>query len=372
MLSVNQVLISKLILNNFRNFLVKEFYFSSSNIVFLGCNGVGKTNAMEAISLVARNNSLRNSEIEDMINNQSQQFINYYELLNHQFIENIRISFDNSVKKKSWQINGEPYNSKRQGDIKNFFINFIFLNPQIEQLFISGKSSRRDYLDKIITDIDFNHLNRINNYQKLLKERLIILQNFKQDNKYKSWLEIVENKIVELGIAIASARIESIEFFNKAIASFVSSFPKVKLLVIGDVENAVMKHSSIQIENLYKQKLEESRVHDLESFKTNFGIHRSDFDAIFLDKNISATQCSTGEQKAIMASITLARAKISVNYKNQPTIMMIDEIASHLDNRRKNDLFEEIFSIKVQSFFSATSADLLPNNHLQKMQQIIF
>ena len=107
-------------------------------------------------------------------------------------------------------------------------INFIYLTPQIEQLFIHGKSARRDYLDKIVCDLDLSHQNRLNDYQKLLKERLLILQKYRNQNTGNKWLEIVENKIAEVGIAIAFARIEAVEFFNKAIESFNSNFPKTK------------------------------------------------------------------------------------------------------------------------------------------------
>ena len=111
-----------------------------------------------------------------------------------------------------------------------------------------------------------------------------------------------------------------------------------------------------------------NRQNDLENFKTEFGIHRADFDAIFCDKNLSATKSSTGEQKAIMISISLARAKISASYKNQPTILIFDEVVSHLDNQRKIHLFDEISQTNLQSFFSATSQDLIPASKINNFE----
>ena len=115
-----------------------------------------------------------------------------------------------------------------------------------------------------------------------------------------------------------------------------------------------------------KNKLKEHRARDLENFKTDFGVHRCDFDAIFVEKNMSATLCSTGEQKAIMISITLARAKISATYRNQPTILIFDEIVSHLDEKRKSDLLEEVSAANLQTFLSATTANLIPQEFLKK------
>lgn len=369
--------ISKIFLTNFRNFLSKKIEFSAPFILFTGANGLGKTNILEALSLLGRNSSLRGCSFEEMIfdnpltQEKKQEFTLYAEILNHQFIEKIAVSFDSLQKKKSFYINGEAMNSKRQTDVKNHLINFVYLTPQLEQLFILGKSERRDYLDKIVSDLDFEHSSRINSYQKLLKERLLILQKYRDQNSAAKWLDIVEANIAELGVAIASARIEAVDFFNKAIASFSSNFPKPRLQVIGDVEQELIKQSAMKLEKFYQEKLAQNRQLDLASFRTEFGVHRSDFDAIFSDKKTSALRSSTGEQKATMIGITLARAKISANYKNQPTILIFDEVVSHLDDKRKSDLFAEIKAANLQSFFSATGADLIPQEYLNGEMQII-
>jgi DNA replication and repair protein RecF len=372
--------VRKLALTNFRNFLTKKLEFSHPLILFSGANGVGKTNILEALTLLGRGSSLCGSDFEEMIftdaatQKKQQQFGLYAEIFGHEFIEKIGTSFgfqsQGKPKGRVFEINGEALNSKRQSDLRSYLINFICLTPRLEQLFILGKSERRDYLDKIVSDLDAEHSGRVNHYQKLLKERLLILQKYGAQKTAEKWLNIIENQIVELGMAIASARIEAIDFFNKAIASFASNFPKPELLVIGDVEQSVMKQSAMQLEEAYKIKLQENRSGDLANFKTNFGVHRSDFDANFREKNASATRSSTGEQKSIMIGITLARAKISANYKNQPTILIFDEVVSHLDERRKKDLFTEIAETSLQSFFSATSADLLPQQNSNLMQVI--
>ncbi|MBU6338677.1 MAG: DNA replication and repair protein RecF [Rickettsiales bacterium] len=363
--------ISKLILTNFRNFSSKKLEFSSQLVFLFGENGVGKTNILEGLTLIGRSQALRPADFEEMINNESKNgFTVYAELVNHDLIEKLGVAFDLEKKKKLFQVNGEILSNKKQNELKNKLINFIYLTPQIESLFISGKSERRVYLDKIVSDIDVEHQNRINSYQKLLKERLLILQKYKSNDSVK-WLDVIENQIVELGMAIASARIETVDFFNKAINSFSSNFPKPQLQIIGDVEQNVMKQSAVLLEENYRQKLKENRNSDLVNFKTAFGVHRSDFDAIFTKKNISAKFCSTGEQKSIMASITLARAKISATYRNQPTILIFDEVASHLDNKRKSDLFEEIKETKLQSFFSATTQDLIPKKYLFQSKNLL-
>ena len=366
--------ITRLLLQNFRNFEYKKFSFNSNLIFLSGNNGIGKTNTLEAISLLGRNSSLRGDDLEEMVMQNSQNSANSFnifaQLQNNDYIDNLAIKYDKNLRKKIYEFNGEVATSKRLIEFKNYLINFIFLTPQIEQLFIMGKSTRRDYLDKIVCDIDLSHQNRLNDYQKLLKERLLILQKYRNQNNGNKWLEIIEGKIAEIGIAIAFARVEAIDYFNKAIDSFNSNFPKTILVIRGEIEDLAINQKAIFIEDFYRQKLIENRQIDAENFRTEFGVHRADFDAIFCKKNCLATKSSTGEQKAIMTSITLARAKISSNYKNLATIIILDEVVSHLDDSRKSQLFDEINNIDLQCFFSATSQNLIPNNYQQNFEII--
>ena len=234
--------ITKVILTNFRNFLTKKIEFNNQLILFVGKNGVGKTNILESLTVLGRGQNLRSSDFEEIIffdsNNQARksQFTVYAEISNHDLIEKIGTSFDLQKKKKIFQINEEILSNKRQSELRSQLINFICLTPQLEQLFILGKSQRRDYLDKIVSDIDSEHNNRVNSYQKLLKERLMILQKYGSNKSGEKWLDIIENQIVELGVAIASARIEAVDFFNKAINSFSSNFGK-----------DYIKHTQIQL-----------------------------------------------------------------------------------------------------------------------------
>ncbi len=362
--------ITKLNLENFRNFKAKSITFSSNLVLFAGKNGSGKTNLLEALTLFGKNPNLRGSDMEEMllINHENKEkqsrFALSCEIKNHDFIEKIGISFDKN-NKKTLIINGEVAKNKKNDDSKDYLPNFIWLTPQLELLLISGKTARRDFLDRIVCDIDYSHNSRLKNYQKSLRERLLILQKPANKNQ-EIWLKAVENKISELGSAITLARHEAIDFFNQAIDSFESHFPKSKLEIIDDTALVDTGYNAIKIEELYQEKLKNNRQNDKESFKTHFGIHRSDFSATFLEKNSSANYASTGEQKSIMLSITLARAKISSKYKNQPTILILDEIVSHLDEKKKLDLLDEMQKTDLQCFFSATSKNLIPNEFLEK------
>jgi DNA replication and repair protein RecF len=362
------MIFSKLNLHNFRNFQNKNFDLAKKIILIYGDNGVGKTNILESLTLLGKGPTLRNSDFDNLLFIDTQQNLKFDNLvvsadfIDNEAIEKIAINYCKSDKKKKIYINGEVLTSKKLAEYKNYLPNIIFLTPKLEQLFINAKSDRRDYLDKIVCDIDANHQSRINNYQKLIKERLLIMAKNQQKNIDK-WLDIVENKIVEIAIAIASARVETIDYFNRAISSFSSNFPKIQLKIIGDFESQIMNKKAVEIESFYLSQLQKNRESDLRDFKTNFGIHRSDFSAIWIEKNIEANNCSTGEQKSIMISITLARAKISSEFKKQPTILIFDEIFSHLDQSKKQILLDEIIRSNIQTFFTSTNSDFISQNH---------
>lgn len=363
---MQNIKITKLILENFRNFRTQSLNFESNLILFVGKNGSGKTNLLEALTLFGKNPNLRGADFDDMIHLnhdskvQENSFSTSCEIDNHDYIEKLGINFQKNGK-KTQIINGDIVKNNKNNDSKNYLPNFVWLTPQLELLLISGKTSRREFLDRIVCDIDFNHNKRLSSYQKSLRERLLILQKPMNKNQ-ESWLSVVENKISELGTAITLARHEAIDFFNNAIESFESNFPKSKLQIIDNTELVATNYNALKIEQLYQEKLKTNRNHDKEAFKTHFGIHRSDFSAIFLNKNSSANFASTGEQKSIMLSITLARAKISSQYKNQPTILILDEIMSHLDEKKKLNLLEEMRNANLQCFFSATNKNLIPKD----------
>ncbi len=370
-------IIKQINLHNFRNFTKQQFIFQQPIVLLYGNNGIGKTNLLEAISLFGKNGSLRQANNLEMLNKQEtfwqetfwQVSLDFtYDFACDFYYQNLALHFEKNSNKKTWLINQQNQSNSRQSDLKNYLPNFICLTPQLEQLFILGKTAKRDYLDKIVLDVNLQHQTYLNQYQKLLKERLLILQQKSSNNN--TWLEVIEKKISELAITIAFTRQEAISFFNQSIATFHSFFPKVILQIEDETEQNTHHLSGLEKEKFYQQQLNNNRQLDSISGKTNFGIHKADFSAIFLAKNTLASYCSTGEQKLIMLAISLARAKISAYYKKQPTILLLDEVFSHLDNDYKKYLLTEIYDLQIPAFFTATTNLMLPEGFCDKIDLI--
>jgi DNA replication and repair protein RecF len=346
--------ISQLKLTNFRNYLSQNFNFTHKVIAIYGNNGVGKTNILEAISLLTKGNGIKNAEFDEMIcrQNHLNNFTIYSNLEHHPDIENIGTSYSRIDNKKIFQINNKILTSHSRNKTSPAI---IWLTPQMDNLFCSSKTLRRKFLDKIVADIDTHHNSRLNLYNHSLRERINLLNNFA--NKQENWLDIIERKIAELGTAIATARNEAIYYLNQAILQNNHHFTKTNVKMIGELEDWAQSHKAIEVEEKFIEKLKANRPIDKKSGRTNFGVHRSDLTAILLDKKIEAKFCSTGEQKSILIAITFARVKIFSLLNLPSAILLLDEIVSHLDNQKRANLLEEISQLNCQSFLTATNKD---------------
>ena len=223
----------------------------------------------------------------------------------------------------------------------------------MDNLFCSSKALRRKFFDKIVADISPEHISSINLYNHSLQERLNLLHHF--NNTQNRWLDIVEQKIAELAVAIASARNDAISYLNRVIKQNNSNFTKATIKIVGEIEEMAQSHKAIEVEEKIMQKLMANRLVDRASGRTDFGVHRSDFIAILDDKKIEAKFCSTGEQKSVLIAITFARIKIFPLLNLPSAILLLDEIVSHLDDKKRADLLQEIATIHCQSFLTATN-----------------
>jgi DNA replication and repair protein RecF len=349
--------IKNLKLDNFRNYQSRNFQFDAKIIAISGKNGVGKTNILEAISLLNKGHGLKGAEFCDMIFAQKSQqnFTIYSDVENHPHLENIGTSFLSLENKRIFQINHKILTSATRQ--KNF-PTIIWLTPQMDNLFCSSKTLRRKFLDKIVADIDPFHNTRINSYNHSIRERINLLQRF---GNRENWLNIIERKIAELGAAIAIARNEAVSYLNQTILQGSDNFTKSEIRIIGDAEQIVLTQKAIAAEEQFAIRLKNNRELDLKSNRTNFGVHRSDLTAILLGKDIEAKFCSTGEQKSILIALTFARIRMFSLLDLPMAILLLDEIVSHLDDQKRADLMNEISTLNCQSFLTATSKEFFNN-----------
>ena len=336
---------------NFRNFNNLNLSFDKKLNIFFGKNGCGKTNILEAISLIDKGRGIRNSLIFNLIKKNKDNFLikNSLEIKYNNY--NIEISSEkkNDKLKKIIKINDDL--SKNSVDFLYESLSYIIFLPEMERLFQTSPSQRRNFLDRLIFSRrnDYNKL--INKYKKFLIERIKILQGNIIDD---DWLDNVETEICNLGMEIYKERFTQIGFINSNFISLKTDHKfqfNVELKIKDDFFN-----NQITFEQ-YLSNLQESRIFDKKYGGTKIGPHKSDLIAI-IDDDLEASLLSTGQQKTIVLMILLSQCNFLVNYKNINPILLFDEIGSHLDLSNRQILLDMINKFEIQFFLTGTDKNL--------------
>ncbi len=348
--------ISKLQLQCFRNYRSLSIELNANPVVLSGNNGSGKTNILEAISLLSPGKGFRKIKLSDadMISEGRGLFPwSLSAIINKGIEESLvgtgRLSLGDS--KRITKIDRDVV--KNQSELTSIF-SVMWLTPQMDGLFMGSSSDRRKFLDRLVYNFDPEHASRIFSYEYTMRERAKILQQ----NNDAAWLSVLENKMAERAVSIAAARLDTIEHIQAVINEFKTAFPKAIIGVEGHVEEIMRNNSALQAEEMLRKQLFETRAYDAKSGRTNVGTHRSDFVVFHAEKNMHASSCSTGEQKALLLSIILAEARAKSIWKGGVPVLLLDEVVAHLDEVRRISLFEEIFSMQSQVWMTGTDIEL--------------
>lgn len=328
-------------LYNFRNHdSIKFFDLSDSPVVITGNNGAGKTNILEAVSLLTSSKGLKSSKIIDLNNHNYPNYL-WKIIANVKTIYGLKeIVTQRYVKgpgkdSRLIYIDGQPIKKKSE---LNEIIKVVWLTPAMQQIFSGPSTDRRSFFDQIVSNFFPNHSTHLSQYDKSTKERLKLLKNNQFDDHWLSALE--QNMFNEAGI-ISDARMQTLALLNSAIAENDTAFPKAILSLVNE---------PIQADFLLRQK--HNRSLDSSTGRTNLGPHLFDMETLFKKKNMPAKFCSTGEQKALLLNIVLAQSYALISKFNIIPILLFDEVISHLDQESRSLLFDEILKIKSQAWLT--------------------
>lgn len=348
--------ITRLVLNRFRNHPSFDMSFPASHIAIVGKNGAGKTNILEAISLLAPGKGLRSARLSDMESYDADPtphtgnwsvFASLNTPAGDVSIGTGKTPEDTSDKRRI-KINGEPVSGQTE---LSQYLSVCALTPQMDHIFAEGISSRRHYMDQLTGQFYPDHIRHLSIYNHARTERMKLLQ---RGNADPIWLDSLEKRMSEHTFAIAAARRESIALLQQSVDAMASSFPKARLEAKGEVETLLATHSSLEAEDRYREMLTASRRSDQQTGRTEHGSHRSDFIAIHESTHLPAEYCSTGEQKALLLTITLATARAKQQWFGVSPLMLLDEVASHLDETKRDALFLELQQLNSQCWMTDT------------------
>lgn len=354
-----QTHISKLALTNFRNYAGLAIDLAPGAVVFSGDNGAGKTNLLEAISLLTPGRGLRRAPYADVAREGGDGGFALHARLDGpdgQVEIGTGISGGDSAGEggRRVRINGS---SARSAEEMLEWLRVVWLTPAMDALFTGPAADRRRFLDRLVLAIDPGHGQRAIDYEKAMRGRNRLLTEGSRDDR---WFDAIETQMAETGVAIAAARAEMVRLLAAMIDRLPDTgpFPQADIGLSGELEAEIAIAPAVDVEERFRRTLAEGRDRDRAAGRTLEGPHRSDLVVRHRPKAMPAELCSTGEQKALLVGIVLSHARLTGEMSGMTPILLLDEIAAHLDGGRRAALFSILEDLNCQAFMTGTDAAL--------------
>ncbi len=326
-------------------------------IVLNGPNGAGKTNILEAVSLLTPGRGLRGAANEDIQKkNAGGPWVISAAVETGGALVQLGTGMGEGGGKRLVRINGVA--AKAQIALSDYLA-CVWLTPQMDRLFLDGSGGRRRFFDKLVFTFDPGHAGRITRYENAMAQRSKLLREGKAE---PAWLKSLEGQMAETGVSIAAARLDFLHRMQRACSGAHEKeeafFPRALLSLSGTVEELLARTPAIEVEEMFAYQLAHARVRDAETGGAVTGPHKADLLVRYAAKDMPADQCSTGEQKALLIGIILAHARLMAAERGAPPVLLLDEVAAHLDESRRAALFDLLVDLGAQVWMTGTDQTL--------------
>lgn len=351
--------IRRLTLSNFRSYHAAQIELSQAGpVVLTGANGAGKTNLIEAISMLAPGRGLRRATMEELAFSEGDgAWAVSAEIEGMLGLATLGTGIDppageDSAPSRICRIDREAVSSAAAfAD----HLRVVWLVPAMDPLFNGPASERRRFLDRLVLAVDAQHSSRVAALERSLRSRNRLLEDAVSDSH---WLDAVEHETAEVAVAVAAARAETVGRLAGALAGGrdqAPEFPLAEIALDGWMEKLLPYHSAIEIEDRYRALLKDNRARDAAAGRTLDGPHLSDLSVSHAGKGIPASEASTGEQKALLIRLVLAHAGLIKDMTGFAPLLLLDEIIAHLDPTRRAALYDALANLGAQVWM--TGAD---------------
>ena len=352
------VAVRRLTLTDFRCYGQLRLETDARPVVLTGANGAGKTNILEAISYLVPGRGLRRAKLSEASRDGTAAWaVSATTDVAGREIE-IGTGYQPDPQARSLR---EKRLVKIDGDIvKNQIalgqcISAQWLTPQMDRLFLEGASGRRRFLDRLILGFDPDHASPVAAYDHSLRSRAKLLRDGVKD---AAWLASIEESMAAHGVAMAVRRKDAVERLLPYCGSPYGPFPGAEITLTGELENWLAEGPALAAEERMKARLAQSRDYDADNGSACIGPHRSDFAVRHMGNGSEAARCSTGEQKALLIGLVLAAARLQARERGHMPLLLLDEIAAHLDRERLAALFDLLSEMGAQAWMTGTDARL--------------
>lgn len=316
--------------------------FDGRPVAIWGANGAGKTSILEAVSLLSPGRGLRRAAPEDLA--RRPEVLGWKiraDLNGHEVETGAEPGHPRDVR-----IDGKAAAQSALGRIAPV----LWLTPAMDRLWIEGAEGRRRFLDRMVLSFDPAHGETVLTYEKAMRERNRLLKDMVRD---AAWYLALEGQMAEAGATITRSRNRAIERIAAAQSEAETTFPAARLH-LANPDDAPAPDTASDLARAF----EVGRGRDMAAGRTLCGPHRADFGAIYSAKDAPAAQCSTGEQKALLISLILANARALAEDGAPPPLLLLDEVAAHLDGGRRAALYDEIVALGIQALMTGTGPEL--------------
>lgn len=348
--------VTRLRLAEFRNYARLALDPDGRAVVLTGENGMGKTNLLEAISYLAPGRGLRGAKLGEVTRIGAAAGWNVAATVSGPDGDvDIGTGLqpkgpdDGNGGRRVVHIDRAPAGGPAAlGEV----VRVMWLTPQMDRIFAEGPSPRRRFLDRLVIALSPGHGREVSAYERAMRERNRLLAEGGSD---PAWVSALEGRMAAHGVAAAAARLDGIHRLQAGMDATVSAFPLGVLDVAGVVEDRLKTESAVEAEDWFRDRLGTNRRQDAAAGRALEGPHTSDLRVHHGTTGMAAERCSTGEQKALLIGITLASARL-VAAESAAPILLLDEVAAHLDERRRTALFEELEGLGAQAWMTGTDA----------------
>ena len=341
---MNGLAVTRLQLSHFRSHKRADVSADLRPVAIYGPNGAGKTNLLEAVSLLSPGRGLRRAGADDLTRRP--------EALGWRIFADVTagrqaheiVTGAEAGQARTVQLDGKATTQTALADV----LRVLWLVPAMDRLWIEGAEGRRRFLDRATLSFVPSHAEASLRYDKAMRERNRLLKDMVRD---AHWYAALEGRMAEAGAAIQANRANAIAALTAAQQDATTAFPTATLSLVEGGDD-------VQGAEALREALAAGRARDLAAGRTLTGPHRSDLDAVYADKGVAARDCSTGEQKALLISLILANARALMAETGQPPVLLLDEVAAHLDSARRAALYDEICALGAQAWMTGTEASL--------------
>jgi DNA replication and repair protein RecF len=347
--------VSRLTLTEFRCYAHARIEAGPGIIVLTGPNGAGKTNLLEAISLLSPGRGLRGARSADFqrLNGPPDAIWGVAATIAGPDGETlVGTGREAGSERRVIQIDGKA--GKSQSALADI-LSIVWLTPQMDRLFTESAKGRRRFLDRLVFGLDPAHAGRVTRHDTALRQRAKLLAERPGET---AWLDAVEAELAATGVALAAARVDMVARLARALDASTGPFPRPVVMAEGPVEARLNTEPALAVEDWLKESLARNRMSDAAQGETKVGAHKGDLGVTHREKQVPAALTSTGEQKAILVAIVLAAARLAMAERGRTPILLLDEVAAHLDDTRRQALYAEISALGAQAWMTGTDRAL--------------